>query len=367
MVPPTMDDGDRKNRIFNIELCTRDPRPNRDSLYLYEIKEVLERFMKLSPMDISGLAPVGYVPQVYEVRVKDLDTWQRKGIDNLFGIAFPLSTGKVVKTFKAFEEYTSIVVKGVPMSWYEERLQMIFSSYGDVKRIEENKWIKNTYIQGSETYEGIHNGSWRILLRLRKSIPSSLTIDKRRIEIHYRNQELSCFKCGNAHLRKDCTVTDREEFINRKSMKEFEEEYEKKEREYEEAISKAGGDMSLTDSQMKDTEEESEEQENESEDINVEESSIPLTKEDLSLLAVQEKAEKSIQEKKPEKKVIPEKSDINADKKGKDEDFDELLKEFLSQDMTDPKVQNAALKKATMERLSLEKERKKKRRKNFGK
>ena len=149
---------------------------------------------------------------------------------------------------------------------------MIFSLYGDVKRVEENKWIKNTYIQGSETYEGIHNGSWRILIRLRKSIPSALTIDKRRIEIHYRNQGLSCFKCGNAHLRKDCTVTDREEFINRKSMKEFEEEYEKKEREYEDLLSKAGGDMSLIDNQMAvgSEPEESEKPEDESEDINIE-------------------------------------------------------------------------------------------------
>ena len=198
----------KKDRSFAVELVVNDPRLYMESLYLSEIHEVLGKFMKLGPSDIDGLAPIGAAPKCFEVRVKDMETWQRKKVDNMFGIIFPLSTGKSVKVFKAYEELTSVIVKGVPLGWEDDRINMIFSWYGDVRKVEETKWRTNDKIAESGTYAraGVVNGSVRVLIRLNKSIPSSLTIDNRRIEVYYRSQELSCYKCGKPHTRQECRV-----------------------------------------------------------------------------------------------------------------------------------------------------------------
>ena len=141
----------KKDRSFAIELCVNDPRMYRESLYLFEIHEVLGKFMKLEPSDIDGLAPIGAAPKCYEVRVKDMDTWQSKQVDSMFGIRFPLSSGKTVKVFKAYEELTSVIVKGVPLGWEDDRINKIFSWYGDVRKVEETKWRATENIKESGT------------------------------------------------------------------------------------------------------------------------------------------------------------------------------------------------------------------------
>ena len=42
--------------------------------------------------------------------------------------------------------------------------------------VEDDFWRQNRHVERSGTYAGIHNGSHRILLKLRKSIPAVITI-----------------------------------------------------------------------------------------------------------------------------------------------------------------------------------------------
>ena len=218
---------EKEDRIFRITLHERFK--SKDQLNLKEIHEVLVRYARLGPMDIDGMQQDGSMPKTWDVRVRSLEVWQEKCLDNIFGVVLPLYNGKYVTLDKAFQQLNSILVKNIPMSWEDGRLFKIFSFYGDIKRIEDDVWRQNRYIEESETYAGIHNGCHRITMKLLKSIPASLTIDGRRIEVHYRNQELSCWTCGKAHFRHNCKELWGN-YINRFKMKEFEDAYEASQR-----------------------------------------------------------------------------------------------------------------------------------------
>ena len=65
------------------------------------------------------------------------------------------------------------------------------------------------------------NGVTKIRMKIRKQIPSSMVIDSEKIEVYYKNQALACYKCGQAHTRRNCDVHDPNAFINRFSMEDF--------------------------------------------------------------------------------------------------------------------------------------------------
>ena len=188
-------------------------------LYLNEIHEVL-RFLKLSPLDIDGMQPGG---KRWEIRVKSMQIWQDKCLDGIFGAYLPLASGKRVLITKAYEELNEIIVKKVPMSWEDSRLIKIFSWYGDFRNVKVELWRSNRNFEFSDIYQGIHNGAHKITLKLKKSIPSILTIDGTRLEVHYENQELSCWRSGGPHYKSQCK-TKWGNFTNRFEMKDFETE-----------------------------------------------------------------------------------------------------------------------------------------------
>ena len=109
------------------------------------------------------------------------------------------------------------------MSWEDSRLIKIFSWYGDFRNVKVELWRSNRNIEFSDIYQGIHNGAHNITLKLKKSIPSILTIDGNRLEVHYKNQELSCWRCGGPHYKSQCK-TKWGNFTNRFEMKDFETE-----------------------------------------------------------------------------------------------------------------------------------------------
>ena len=214
---------DKKDRIFRLELVENDPR-SRTQLYLEDIHIVLSQGLGITPDDIDGLQQNGATPKSYEICLKSMDIWQQKGIDNRMNASYQLKNGKSVLITKSYDDCTSVVVKYIPLSWNKNRIFMIFSWYGEVKKIDEEYWRVHTNITNSKEYKGIHNGNYRISIKLKKSIPSSLTIDGKKLEIHYRSQELSCWICGRAHRKHECE-TAWGNYVNRFSMNQFESEF----------------------------------------------------------------------------------------------------------------------------------------------
>ena len=224
----------KRDRIFKIELIPSNL-GEKEGLYLEDVDFILKR-IKLLPEDIDGVQPRGGgTTKRCDVRVKDLGTWQDRNLEKYFGNTYtiPHNQKSFVMT-RAYEDITTLIVKGVPMYWENDRLLKIFAWYGEVKKIEEEVWRSNPRIARSVEYSGIHNGNFKIQIILKKSIPSSLSIDREKIEVHYRGQELSCWKCGRAHYKDECG-TAWGNYINRFSFKEFEKAFEEEMEEDEES------------------------------------------------------------------------------------------------------------------------------------
>merc|ERR1711974_152063 len=98
------------------------------------------------------------------------------------------------------------------------RIQRIFGFYGDIKKME-RLTIRQTDVRNSD-YAGKPNGNIKIRMKMRKPIPSNLSIDGRMIEIYYRNQVRTCWRCGLGHKKADCR-THSSEFTNHFSYDDF--------------------------------------------------------------------------------------------------------------------------------------------------
>ena len=106
------------------------------------------------------------------------------------------------------------------MDWSDYRLTRIFSFYGDIKKVDHME-IQSGEITRSDNYIGKVNGVAKIRMKVRRRIPSSIVIDNERIEVYYRGQIPTCFKCGQDHIRKNCKVYDPKQFTNRYTMEDF--------------------------------------------------------------------------------------------------------------------------------------------------
>ena len=70
-------------------------------------------------------------------------------------------------------------------------------------------------------YKYKENGIVKIRMRLKKSIPSSLSIDGERVEVYHRGQVRTCYNCGGGHIKANCDVKNPEDFTNRFSIEKF--------------------------------------------------------------------------------------------------------------------------------------------------
>ena len=212
---------DKEERVFRIELTENDPR-DKASLYLEDVHK-MNLALKLKPEEIDTIQQTSSTSCA--VMVKTLDIWQVKGIDDYMGSVLTLTSGKKLLLTRAYENLTNIVIKYVPIGWSKQRLFTIFRWYGEVIKVEEEFIRPNRNVPESKIYAGIRNGNYRVQLKLKKSIPSSLSIDKARLEVHYKNQELSCWRCGRAHMKWECR-TPWGKAINKFRMEEFEKDPE---------------------------------------------------------------------------------------------------------------------------------------------
>ena len=115
---------------------------------------------------------------------------------------------------------TDVFIKHAPMDWSVERFTRIFSFYGDVRKITDVD-IRTGEISRSNNYAGKISGTRKICMRINRPIPSSLCVENERIEVYHKGQLRTCYKCGGGHIRKDCKVTDPDNFTNRFSLDQF--------------------------------------------------------------------------------------------------------------------------------------------------
>ena len=191
------------------------------SLNLDDAVEVIEEILLLHHTDVFGLQKFGTDIRKINVSVSD-DAFYRNEVQECLDERVSVLSGKIVTVCLPNTAVTEVYVKHAPMDWSVARFTRIFSFYGDIKKIDDGEIGANEILRrGGENYVGKTNGIRKIRMKIRKQIPSSLTVDDERIEIYHRNQVRTCFKCGGGHLRKDCPCRDPKDFKNRFTLDQF--------------------------------------------------------------------------------------------------------------------------------------------------
>ena len=208
-----------------MELVTARGQRGYNPLNFDDMYEVLENVLRLQPEDLETIQMHSPNPRRVDVTTKSLDVWNRKILYAFLEQKYSLTSGKIVRIIKPFEEVTEIRVKRVPSSWSEDDLKRVFSFYGNVRAVYEEKFRANINPNVNvrsikDIYRGLKNGIWKVKMVVRRAIPSTLIISNFKIEMFYRGQEQTCWRCGRGHRKFGCRV-DYDEFINKFSMEEF--------------------------------------------------------------------------------------------------------------------------------------------------
>ena len=206
--------------ILNVQLVEY-PR-SYDSLYIEDIYEVIESVMHLSPSTHVGVIQkgVGHAPKNYNVGIKSDEIWRTHQLDKFLEERYDLESGKTVLIQKAYEEYEDVTVKNVPPYWGQVRVERILSYYGIIVSMSKESLRFSERNSVRYGYAGIWNGNWRVRMKVKVPIPSTLIISDVKIELHYRDQRKTCWRCGMDHQKRDCT-TRYSNFVNKFDISDF--------------------------------------------------------------------------------------------------------------------------------------------------
>ena len=183
--------------------------------------EVIEEILLLHHSDVFGIQKYGITPRRIDFSVTT-EAFHRSAVQDCLdkGEKIMLSSGRIVQVGIPNNLISEVYIKHAPMDWSDYRLSRIFSFYGDIKKINRLE-IRSGEITRSDNYIGKVNGVAKLRMKIRRQIPSSIVIDSERIEVYYKGQVPTCFKCGQGHIRKHCKVYDPKEFTNRYSIEDF--------------------------------------------------------------------------------------------------------------------------------------------------
>ena len=167
-------------RILSIELVglVRPRPPYVNYLQLGDVREIVQERLGVQPDELDGVQRKG---KKFEFGIKSARIFHDKNLISFLNQKYTLRNGKVVELTQAYEETTSIRVSKMPMFWDESKIERIFSWYGHVKKIEQEKW-RAGYDDAIDEYAGIWNGNYRITMVLDKPIPSTLVVSKSKFE-----------------------------------------------------------------------------------------------------------------------------------------------------------------------------------------
>ena len=186
-------------------------------LKLSDVREVIKDKLGLLPEELSGVQKIG---KRYEFGIKQSKTFYDKNVLSFVDKKYTLTSGKIIELTQAYEESTTVRVTKMPMYFSYDKVQRIFTKYGTLKKIEEEKWKVGT--DDPNDYDGLWNGNYRIKMIVEKPIPSTLEVDGRRFEIFYPGQDKTCFRCGRDHLISVAGCqTPRSKHVNRFVMDDF--------------------------------------------------------------------------------------------------------------------------------------------------
>ena len=160
--------------------------------------EICEELLKLNCDEIITIRKYGDYPKRIDVAIKTQSMLSASVQSNL-GESVKISRGHIVTINTPDNAVTDVYVKGAPLEWSQYRYSRIFGFYGDIK------FVNFMGLREDETcrreYRYKENGIVKIRMRVKKSIPSSLSIDGERIEVYYRGQARTCYTCGGGHIK----------------------------------------------------------------------------------------------------------------------------------------------------------------------
>ena len=178
--------------------------------------EVVEEILRLCHEDVITIRKYGNYPKRIDVAIK-LESMQKHSVQSSLGESVVISRGHTVTINTPDNAVTDVYVKGAPLEWSQNRYSRIFGFYGEIK------FVNFMSLREDETcrreYKYKENGIVKIRMRLKKSIPSSLSIDGERVEVYHRGQVRTCYNCGGGHIKANCDVKNPEDFTNRFSIR----------------------------------------------------------------------------------------------------------------------------------------------------
>ena len=185
--------------------------------------EVNEDVLGLWDTDLGAIQRFGTSPRRIDILITN-QAFNSDQVQNALDEPTKLSNGKIVVIGLPGHSVSEVYVKYAPLEWTAERFKRVFSYYGDIKVMDympiKESEIQNTKNNRRTRYAGKSNGIMKMRMKVRKPIPSTMSVDHARIEVFYRNQVRTCWKCGHGHNKADCT-TRPEDFINRFTLDEF--------------------------------------------------------------------------------------------------------------------------------------------------
>ena len=204
-------------KVLSIEITEQQNFRQYGALSFDDAVEVIEEVLGLNHTDIEAIQKFGPSPRRIDFSLTH-EAFERDEVQRNLDESVRLSTGKIVIVGLPNQVITDVYVKYTPLEWSKERLVRIFAFYGDIKAtdcmsIKESEISKRNYV-------GKANGIVKFRMKLRKPVPSTLNIDGSGIEVYYKNQSRTCWRCGGGHMRYLCQATQRE-FTNRFSIDDF--------------------------------------------------------------------------------------------------------------------------------------------------
>ena len=216
-------DSTLSDRIFGVELVTQRGREFSPLKY-EELYEVVEGWMQLHPEELDDVQIQSPDPKRVDITVGTGDVWDRRGIYRFIEKKYQLNSGRIIRIVKPCEKVKEIRIKRVPSWWSKEHVERIFSFYGNIRESYKERFQSNHDNQIKESWKGLKNGVWKVKMVVQKPIPSNLVISGYKIEIFYRGQIPTCWKCGRVcgvnHRRAECTF-GYDQSINKFSFEDF--------------------------------------------------------------------------------------------------------------------------------------------------
>ena len=198
------------DNVFGIEIVgVKSPQVMR--LGEGDIYHVLETIMGLVPEeDVDVIQMLSPHPRRVDVSTKCLAVWSDRDLFQFMDKQYELNNGKRVWISKPFDEYTTLKVKRIPVWWSESTLERILSYYGDVKSIK-----KEIFRSMRDNYKGIYNGNYNVKMKVKRAIPSTITVSGTRFEMYYYGQKQTCWVCGKPHLKENCDSKSVDDHVNK--------------------------------------------------------------------------------------------------------------------------------------------------------